>query len=68
MTRGVGGKSPSNVALHLKGINFPAKKQNLVQQAKKNQAEDEVIQTIQKMPEREYRTMADVMHEYGQVE
>jgi hypothetical protein len=67
MTRGVGGKSPSNVALHLKGINFPAGKQRLVDQAMKNQAEEQVIQTIEKMPEREYRTMADVMHEYGQV-
>lgn len=68
MTRGVGGKSPSNVAQNLKGINFPAGKHDLVEQARRNRAEEKVISELERMPEREYRNMADVMKGYGEVE
>lgn len=65
-TRGVGGSSPANVSRHLKGVEFPANKQDLIQQAEQNHAESEVIETIRRMPDREFRTMADVMKGYGQ--
>lgn len=67
MTRGVGGQSSSNVLHYLKGIDFPARKQDLIEQAKKNQAEGEVIQALEGFPDQEYKSMADVMHEYGEV-
>lgn len=65
MTRGIGGESPANVATYLKGIDYPAKKGDLVQHAKKNGAESEVIDVINRMPEQEYDNMADVMKGYG---
>ncbi len=65
MTRGVGGESPANVATYLKGIDYPAKKDDLAQHAKKNGAESEVIEVINRMPEQEYGNMADVMKGYG---
>lgn len=68
MTRGVGGQSPANIAHSLKGIDFPAKKQDLVEHARKNKAEDAVLQVLKQMPEQEYHTMADVMKGVGQVE
>lgn len=34
MTRGVGGESPANVATYLKGIDYPANKQDLLQHAR----------------------------------
>ncbi len=34
MTRGLGGHSPENVSHHLKGIDFPASKQDLMRQAR----------------------------------
>ncbi len=56
--------NPANVATYLKGIDYPAKKDDLVQYAKKNGAESEVIDE-NRMPEQEYGNMADVMKGYG---
>jgi len=67
MTRGVGGESPANVTTYLKGIDYPANKEQLVQQAQKNGAESAVMDVINNMPEQEYSNMADVMKGYGEV-
>jgi hypothetical protein len=65
MPRGVGGGSPANVAKFLKGIDFPASKQDLVKHAKKNNAEKPVLEELDNMPEGEYGNMADVMKGFG---
>lgn len=59
------GQSPANVTRFLKGIDFPAQKKDLIQHAKKNQAEKDVMDLIQNMEERDYESMADVMKSYG---
>jgi hypothetical protein len=65
MTRGVGGHSPANITHHLKGIDFPARKTDLERHAKRNGADDAVLQEIRGMPDQEYGNMADVMKGYG---
>ena len=60
-----GGHSPVNVTKHLKGIDFPAGKQQLINQAKQGGADREVLQEIQGMDDRQYTSMADVMKSYG---
>lgn len=60
-----GGKSPANVTKHLKGIDFPAQKQDLVKHAQQLKAEKVVIDEIQLMEDREYANMADVMKSFG---
>ena len=47
------GQSPANVTRFLKGMDFPAKKQDLIQHARKNQAEKDVMDLIRNMEERE---------------
>jgi hypothetical protein len=66
MTRGVGGESPANVATYLKGIDYPASKDQLVEHAKKNGAESAVLDILGDLPEQEYGNMADVMKGYGE--
>lgn len=44
----------------LKGINYPADKQELVQQAKQNNANRNVIQTIENLPEDRFNSPVDV--------
>lgn len=61
MTRGVGGESPSNVAQHLKGIDFPCRKRDLIAHVKKNNPDKAVMDVLSGMPDRDYSTMADVM-------
>ena len=60
-----GGQSPANVTKNLKGINFPASKQDLVKHAQHEHADKEVISQLQNFEEREYGSMADVMKSYG---
>lgn len=60
------GHSPANVTKNLKGIDFPAEKDDLLKQAKQLKAEQVVIDEIRKMPEREYNSMADVMKAFGE--
>ncbi|ACH38690.1 protein of unknown function DUF2795 [Citrifermentans bemidjiense Bem] len=63
-TRGTG-HSPANVTKNLKGIDFPADKKDLVKHAQHMKAEKVVIDEIQKMEDREYGNMADVMKAFG---
>lgn len=68
MTRGMGGSSPSNVAHYLKGVDFPAGKNQLLECARNNGAEQDVVATIEQMPDdQRYESMADVMKGYGEV-
>jgi hypothetical protein len=60
-----GGQSPANVTKHLKGIDFPASKQDLIKHAQHEHAGKEVISELQGFEEREYGNMADVMKAYG---
>jgi hypothetical protein len=55
-----GGQTPINVTKVLKGIDFPASKQDLVQQARTLHAEQSVIEEIQRLDDREFQSMADV--------
>ena len=68
MARGVGGRSPANIARSLKGIHFLVGKQDLVEHAKKNDADKEVIEVLEQLPDRRYGTMADVEKGVGEVE
>jgi Protein of unknown function (DUF2795) len=61
------GRSPANIAKHLKGISFPAKQPDLVEHTRKQKAEPEVIELLEKMPDRDYGNMADVMKGVGEV-
>jgi uncharacterized protein DUF2795 len=68
MTRGLGGHSPANVTHHLKGIHFPAKKQDLIKQAKHNGAEKDIMDVLNGMEEQEFASIAEVMKAVGEVE
>ncbi len=68
MTQGMGGHSPSNILHHLKGVDFPAGKKELLEQAQKNNAEGDILDILRQMPEGEYHTMADVLKGVGKVE
>lgn len=68
MTRGVGGHSPANVQKFLKGVAYPASKEDLVSTAKSNQAPEEVLEILDEFPAQQYGGPQDVMKAYGEVE
>jgi len=49
-------------------VEFPARKQDLMRQARENGAEPAVLEVIEAMPEGEYASMADVMKGYGEAD
>lgn len=66
MTRGLGGQSPANVAYYLKGIDFPANREQILKHAEGNGAESAVLDKIKQLPDTDYEDMADVMKGYGE--
>lgn len=66
MTRGVGGESPANVQNYLGGVSYPASKEELVKQARQNDAPQEVVDTIEGLPGEQFGGPQDVMKAYGQ--
>ncbi|MBT1070769.1 DUF2795 domain-containing protein [Pelotalea chapellei] len=63
--RGSGELSQADVTKNLKGVQFPAKKQDLVRHAQHEKADKTVLSQIQNLEDREYQSMADVMKGYG---
>jgi hypothetical protein len=57
--------SASGIAKALGGIDFPARRDDLVSHAKSNGAPEEVVDAIKDFPEREYQSMADVEKGFG---
>ncbi len=57
--------SASNLATYMKGIDMPCSKNDLLRHAEQNGAPDEVRRYLANMPDRQYRSMADVMVEFG---
>ena len=68
MTRGVGGHSPANVQKYLHGADYPATRKDLLDQARRNDAPDEVMDVIQRMPDQEFGGPQEVMKAYGDIE
>ncbi len=58
--------TPHDAAQTLAGIDFPADKNKIVQYAQQKNASSELIDALNKMPEAEYTSMADVFKGLGQ--
>jgi hypothetical protein len=55
------GLSPESVYNFLEGMKYPAQKKELVNQAKKNNADIRIIEAIESLPEKEYESEDDVI-------
>ncbi len=53
--------SPVDVAEALLGAPFPASKEQLVEYARRNEASEEALDTLEALPEGNYDSPADVM-------
>ncbi|HIJ63714.1 MAG TPA: DUF2795 domain-containing protein [Rhodospirillaceae bacterium] len=58
--------STATIAQALSGIDFPANKNDLIEHARRNNADKDVIQTLNEMPDEQYTSMADVFKGVGQ--
>ncbi len=59
--------SAADLQVNLKGIDYPAGRQDLIDQARKNGASEDVITAIEGFSDRTYHSAADVSTEFGKV-
>ena len=59
-------RSAANISHTLRGSNFPLDKQGLLDQARQNNADENTMNVLQGLPDRQYGSMADVEKGLGQ--
>lgn len=62
------GVSPAEVQKHLKEMDYPARKQDLVNHAKSRGADQDILSVLGQLPDQQYNNAADVSKAIGQIE
>ncbi|GAB4519375.1 MAG: DUF2795 domain-containing protein [Anaerolineae bacterium] len=57
--------NPIQLQKYLSGISYPADKQTLIETAKGNNADDNIMNTLQQLPEQTYERPTDVTKAVG---
>lgn len=60
--------NPIQVQKFLAGMHYPASKDEIVDHAKSHGADDNVMQTLQQLPDEGFETPADVSQAIGQIQ
>ena len=60
--------NPIQIQKALKGVNYPARKDDLLRNAEEQGADEDVRSTLERLPEQEYETPADVSEAIGKLE
>lgn len=61
--------NPVAVQKHLKGIDYPANKQKLIQHAKKQNADQQILSLLEQLPEdAEYNNPTDLNKAIGEID
>jgi len=68
MAQSMSNQPPTNLTSHLKGAQFPASKNDLVQVARGNSADRTVVEALEKLPGEKYASIAEVMKAFGKEE
>ena len=64
----VSADSLASISHYLRGLDFPARKQDLMRHARNNGADSAVMEVIEAMPDADYENTADVMKGYGEAD
>lgn len=64
MATGIGGHSPADLPRYLGGIVFPATRIDLVHHANQHHADPQMIEQLERLPDREYDSMEEVVENY----
>jgi hypothetical protein len=59
--------NPVHVQKFLGGLDYPAGKQDILQKAKQEGADDDVIETLEKLPDQDYASPVAISREVGKL-
>jgi hypothetical protein len=59
--------NPIEIQKHLKGMNYPASREDIIQHAEEHGADEDLRSLLEELPEDEYETPADVNKAIGQI-
>lgn len=60
--------NPIQLQKHLKGVDYPASKEDLINHAKQQSADQDAISALEQIPDQEYETPAEVSKAIGETE
>lgn len=59
--------SPAQVEKSIKGTHFPAQKQDLIQRARENHANQDVLEVLENMPDKQFNSPVDISKAMGKM-
>ncbi|GAB1540395.1 DUF2795 domain-containing protein [Scytonema sp. NUACC21] len=59
--------NPIQLQKHLKGVDYPVKKEQLIKHAQQNGADDNAISVLQQIPDKDYQAPTDVSEAVGDI-
>ena len=59
--------SPAQVEKSIKGTHFPAQKQDLIQRARENNANQDVLDVLENMPDKKFNSPVDISKAMGKM-
>ncbi|MBF2051227.1 MAG: DUF2795 domain-containing protein [Leptolyngbya sp. IPPAS B-1204] len=60
--------NPIELQKYLKGMNYPASKDDLIDHAEEQGADDDILDLLEQLPDEEYETPTDVNKAVGELE
>jgi hypothetical protein len=58
--------SAAKIRKYVKGVRYPATKRDLIQKAQEQGADQSIILTLEKYPDKKYQSAVDLMMEYSE--
>jgi len=60
--------NPIQLQKHLKGVDYPASKEDLLEHAKQQGADENALSALEQLPDEQYQTPAEVSKAIGETE
>jgi hypothetical protein len=60
--------NPIQLQKHLKGVDYPSSKEDLVKHAQNQGADKEAISVLEQLPDKQYDSPTDVNHAVGEID
>lgn len=60
--------NPIQLQKHLKGVDYPASKQDLIEHAQQQGADEDAISALEQLPDEQYEAPTDVSKAIGEIE